>query len=82
MMFNNEDRILTRKRLRRWFERTFPSRFPDRCQMPGCERHGLRGYEAMINLDGKNMLICEECLVHLRTAESTADLGASWSRPE
>jgi hypothetical protein len=65
-----------RERLRRWIEKTLPWRFADRCEMPDCTRHGERGYEAMINLDGKNMLICEECLMRLRP------LGASRSRPE
>ena len=75
-MFIPRKRLFSRERLCRWIEGTFPWRFPDRCEMPDCDRHGQRGYEAMIYLDGKKTLICEECLLRLRP------LGASRGRPE
>jgi len=35
---------------------------PDRCEMPGCERHGVRGNENIVQLSsGGTMRVCDYC---------------------
>jgi hypothetical protein len=70
----NTEGLLSPRRVRRWIERTFPSKFPDRCQMPDCTRRGVRGYEARINLDGEELTVCSNCLQRLR-AEVRMGIG-------
>jgi hypothetical protein len=38
---------------------------PDRCEMPDCARHGIRGHENVV--DGRRM--CDDCHMRLRLGE-------------
>jgi hypothetical protein len=47
---------------------------PDRCQMPGCTRHGVRGNENILPINGKWRLVCDECTtIHLMRQKARED---------
>jgi len=49
-----EDKV---DRVVEWFWRWLP----DRCQIEGCERHGVRGQETTIMYHGKPTRACDDC---------------------
>ena len=36
-------------------------RLPDRCEMPDCERRGVRGQETRVMVGGTTKRVCDDC---------------------
>jgi len=41
--------------------RIFWRQLPDRCQMPHCSRHGIRGKENVVVIGEVGCIMCQEC---------------------
>lgn len=64
MMFRSLDRAAARAAATApdagWLE-WFWSLLPDKCEMRDCERHGVRGNENIVHVNGMATTVCDYC---------------------